>query len=95
MELIVAKFGGTSIGNGQRIRKAAQSIVNAYMEGKKVVVVVSAINKTTDDLVAIADESIGKEVTENFAKELLSITTPLDNISSFALQKIMFKILLH
>ena len=44
MELIVAKFGGTSIGNGQRIRKAAQSIVNAYMEGKKVVVVVSAIN---------------------------------------------------
>ena len=60
MELIVAKFGGTSIGNGQRIRKAAQSIVNAYMEGKKVVVVVSAINKTTDDLVAIADESIGK-----------------------------------
>ena len=49
MELIVAKFGGTSIGNGQRIRKAAQSIVNAYMEGKKVVVVVSAINKTTDE----------------------------------------------
>ena len=73
MELIVAKFGGTSIGNGQRIRKAAQSIVNAYMEGKKVVVVVSAINKTTDDLVAIADESIGKEVTEKQLAEILSM----------------------
>lgn len=73
MELIVAKFGGTSIGNGQRIRKAAQSIVNAYMEGKKAVVVVSAINKTTDDLVAIADESIGKEVTEKQLAEILSM----------------------
>ena len=73
MELIVAKFGGTSIGKGQRIRKAAQSIVNAYMEGKKVVVVVSAINKTTDDLVAIADESIGKEVTEKQLAEILSM----------------------
>ena len=73
MELIVAKFGGTSIGNGKRIRKAAQSIVNAYMEGKKVVVVVSAINKTTDDLVTIADESIGKEVTEKQLAEILSM----------------------
>ncbi|MBO7517690.1 MAG: aspartate kinase, partial [Methanobrevibacter sp.] len=57
----------------QRIRKAAQSIVNAYMEGKKVVVVVSAINKTTDDLVTIADESIGKEVTEKQLAEILSM----------------------
>ena len=73
MELIVAKFGGTSIGNGQRIRKAAQSVVNEYMSGKKVVVVVSAINKTTDDLVAIADECIGKEVTEKQLAEILSM----------------------
>jgi len=39
MELIVAKFGGTSIGNGKRIKQAAQSVVNEYMKGKKVVVV--------------------------------------------------------
>ena len=43
------------------------------MSGKKVVVVVSAINKTTDDLVAIADESIGKEVTEKQLAEILSM----------------------
>ena len=73
MELIVAKFGGTSIGNGQRIRMAAQSVVNEYMKGNKIVVVVSAINKTTDDLVAIADESIGKEVTEKQLAEILSM----------------------
>ena len=73
LELILAKFGGTSIGNGNRIRKAAQSVVNEFMKGKKVVVVVSAINKTTDDLVAIADESIGKEVTEKQLAEILSM----------------------
>ena len=48
MEIIVAKFGGTSIGNGERIRKAAESVVKEYMKGKKVVVVVSAMNKTTE-----------------------------------------------
>ncbi len=73
MELIVAKFGGTSIGNGQRIRKAAQSVVNEYRKGNKIVVVVSAINKTTDDLIAIADESVGKEITEKQLAEILSM----------------------
>ena len=37
MEIIVAKFGGTSIGNGDRIKKAAESVVKEYMKGKKVV----------------------------------------------------------
>ena len=32
MEIIVAKFGGTSIGNGERIRKAAESVVKEYMK---------------------------------------------------------------
>ena len=73
MELIVAKFGGTSLGNGQRIRMAAQSVVNEYMKGNKIVVVVSAINKTTDDLIAIADESVGKEITEKQLAEILSM----------------------
>ncbi len=73
MELIVAKFGGTSIGNGQRIRMAAQSVVNEYMKGNKIVVVVSAINKTTDDLIAIADESVGKEITEKQLAAILSM----------------------
>jgi aspartokinase len=53
MGIIVAKFGGTSIGNGQRIKQAAESVVKEYMKGKKVVVVVSAINKTTDEILKI------------------------------------------
>ena len=44
MELVVAKFGGTSIGNGERIKKAAQSVVNGYMQGNQIVVVVCAVN---------------------------------------------------
>ena len=45
MDLIVAKFGGTSVGDGSRIKKAAQSVVNEYMKGKQVVVVVSALSE--------------------------------------------------
>ncbi|WP_409199663.1 aspartate kinase [Methanobrevibacter sp. DSM 116169] len=73
MELIVAKFGGTSIGNGSRIRKAAQSVVNEYMKGNKVVVVVSAINKATDDLIKIMDEAIGEAITDKQNAEILSM----------------------
>ncbi|MGL4669967.1 MAG: aspartate kinase [Methanobacteriaceae archaeon] len=73
MELIVAKFGGTSVGNGERIRKAAQSVVNEYMKGNKVVVVVSAINKATDDIITIVEESIGGNVTDKQMAEILSM----------------------
>jgi aspartate kinase len=73
MELIVAKFGGTSIGNGKRIKQAAQSVVNEYMKGKKVVVVVSAINKTTDELLHIVDEAMEDAVTEKQLAEIVSM----------------------
>jgi len=73
MELIVAKFGGTSIGNGKKIKKAAQSVVNEFMKGKKVVVVVSAINKTTDELLNIVDEATEESVTEKQLAEIVSM----------------------
>ena len=70
MGIVVAKFGGTSGGTGERIHKAAHSIVNEYMEGNKVVVVVSAINKTTDESIKLVKESIGDTVT---SKQLAGI----------------------
>lgn len=73
MELIVAKFGGTSVGNGKRIRQAAQSVVDEYMKGKKVVVVVSAINKTTDELTTITEDAMGEEATARARAEILSM----------------------
>ncbi len=73
MDVIVAKFGGTSIGNGKRIRKAAQAVVNEYMKGKKIVVVVSAIDKTTDDLLNIVTESMEDTATEKQLAEIVSM----------------------
>jgi aspartate kinase len=73
MEIIVAKFGGTSIGNGDKIRKAAESVVKEYMKGKKVVVVVSAINKTTDDILKTVDDAIGESITPKQLADIVSM----------------------
>ncbi len=73
MEIIVAKFGGTSIGNGDRIKKAAESVVKEYMKGKKVVVVVSAINKTTDEILKTVDDAIGESITEKQLADIVSM----------------------
>ena len=62
MELLVAKFGGTSVGNGKRIRKAAESIAKEYLKGNQIVVVVSAVNKTTDDLISLENDAITNKV---------------------------------
>lgn len=47
---IVAKFGGTSLQNGERIQNAARSIEKALDEGHEVAVVASAMGNTTDEL---------------------------------------------
>jgi len=73
MALIIAKFGGTSIGNGKRIRKAAQSVVKEYMKGNQIVVVVSAINKTTDELLEIVEEATENTITEKQLAEIVSM----------------------
>lgn len=52
--LIVQKFGGSSLADAPRIRRAAQRAIHAAREGAQVVVVVSAQGDTTDRLVASA-----------------------------------------
>ena len=73
MDLIVAKFGGTSVGDGSRIKKAAQSVVNEYMKGNSVVVVVSAVNKTTDELIGLSNEAIGSSLTDRQKAEIMAM----------------------
>ena len=73
MGIIVAKFGGTSIGNGKRIKQAAESVDKEYMKGKKVVVVVSAINKTTDEILKTVDDAIGESITEKQLADIVSM----------------------
>ena len=47
---VVAKFGGTSLGNGDRVNRAADSVAAAVESGHEVVVVASAMGSTTDFL---------------------------------------------
>jgi aspartate kinase len=56
MALIVQKYGGTSVGSVDRIRAVAQRVINTVQSGNSVVVVVSAMGKTTDGLVKLANE---------------------------------------
>ena len=54
MALIVAKFGGTSVATTDRIKSVAERLVKLQGEGNQVVAVVSAMGKSTDDLVSLA-----------------------------------------
>lgn len=56
MGIVVQKFGGTSVANAERIHKAARKIVAAKRAGNQVVVVVSAMGHTTDELIKLANE---------------------------------------
>ncbi|XGW00450.1 MAG: aspartate kinase [Leptolyngbya sp. BL-A-14] len=56
MALIVQKYGGTSVGSVERIQAVAQRVVQAVKAGNSLVVVVSAMGKTTDGLVKLANE---------------------------------------
>jgi len=56
MALIVQKYGGTSVGTVERIQAVARRVCATVQEGNAVVVVVSAMGKTTDGLVKLAQE---------------------------------------
>jgi aspartate kinase len=55
-ETVVMKFGGTSVADAERIKRAARRIVGQRESGKRVVAVLSARGKTTDELIAMAEE---------------------------------------
>ena len=56
MALIVQKYGGTSVGSVERIQAVAMRIEKTVKAGNSVVVVVSAMGKTTDGLVKLAND---------------------------------------
>src|SRR5918993_2332023 len=56
MGLIVQKFGGTSVANAERIHLAARRAIAAKEKGNQVVVVVSAMGDTTDNLIDLAQQ---------------------------------------
>ncbi|HTK44048.1 MAG TPA: hypothetical protein VL749_01685, partial [Patescibacteria group bacterium] len=58
-QLVVQKFGGSSVGDAERIRRVAQRIARARATGADLVVVVSAMGDTTDELLQLADAITG------------------------------------
>ncbi len=54
MGIVVQKFGGTSVATPRKIHDAARKVIAAKLAGKQVVVVVSAMGHTTDDLINLA-----------------------------------------
>ncbi|MFO7927168.1 MAG: aspartate kinase [Halobacteriota archaeon] len=66
---VVAKFGGTSLGNGDRVNRAADSVAAAVNEGHEVAVVASAMGSTTDFLL----DAITFEADESDEAEIVSM----------------------
>jgi len=60
MAIIVQKYGGSSVADVQKLKSVAARIMRATQQGHQVVVVVSAMGDTTDDLLAMA-----KQVSDN------------------------------
>ncbi len=56
MALIVQKYGGTSVGNAERIKNVARRVAQSQKNGDKVIVVVSAMSGETNRLIALAKE---------------------------------------
>ena len=72
MALIVQKYGGTSVATPDHIKRVAQRIVSEKRDGHRVVVVVSAIGHTTDELIAMAHE-VSQHPPEREMDMLLSV----------------------
>ncbi|MEZ5205614.1 MAG: aspartate kinase [Acidimicrobiales bacterium] len=56
MALLVQKFGGTSVGDAERMRTVADNVARTVRRGNQVVVVISAMGKETDELLRMARE---------------------------------------
>ncbi len=69
--LVVQKYGGSSVANVERIQKVAERVVSYQKKGYQLVVVVSALGDTTDELVELADK-INSDPSEREMDMLLS-----------------------
>ncbi len=60
MSIVVQKFGGSSVANAERIQRVAKRVAETKAKGNQVVVVVSAMGDTTDDLIDLANQLTSK-----------------------------------
>ncbi len=78
MALVVQKYGGSSVDSAERIKKVAERIVETRNAGNEVVVVVSAMGDTSDDLLELA----GEVSPEPHQRELDMLLTAGERISN-------------
>ncbi|MEI6591432.1 MAG: aspartate kinase, partial [Actinomycetes bacterium] len=79
MALIVQKFGGSSLGDAQKIKHVANRVIETQRAGNQVVVVVSAMGDTTDELIDLA-QSVA-ENPYNSPREMDMLLTSGERIS--------------
>lgn len=86
MGLIVQKYGGTSVGTIDKMREIAKKVIEKYKQGNEMVVVVSAMGKTTDTLIGLA-----KEVSANPSKRELDMILSTGEQISISLLSMVFQ----
>lgn len=86
MSLLVQKFGGSSVANPDRIRAVASRVLRTKRSGNEVVVVVSAMGDTTDDLIALA-----RQVTEQPSDRELDLLLSTGETISCTLMAMAFR----
>jgi len=72
-DLVVVKFGGASLASPNLIGKAARSVVDVVKSGRRVVVVVSAMGKTTDELLGTTQAISSGTISPSHLDEILSM----------------------
>ena len=77
MALIVQKYGGTSVGDADRIRNVAERVAQTHRGGNAVVVVVSAMGHSTDELIELA----GRVTDRAYPREMDMLLTAGERIS--------------
>ena len=73
MDLIVAKFDGNALADGEKIKNAAASVIKEYEKGNKVVVIASATSNTTDELINLSTEAVGRLLTDSQKAEIMAM----------------------
>jgi aspartate kinase len=80
LALRVQKYGGTSVGDPERIRRVAERVCRARGEGHQLVVVVSAMGHTTDELTTLAS-SVSPDPVRRHPREMDMLLTAGERIS--------------
>lgn len=86
MSLIVQKYGGTSVGDLDKIRNVASRIAKTYDQGNNVVVILSAMGGVTDNLIDTAEK-----ITESPDKREMDVLLATGEQSTVALMAITLK----